>query len=89
MFDDSNIDQMRKASENLSNSCPVPVRNEVTSGSKLNQKGKSFCLFAVDLEKNSAMLIFIEATALLLVNLTSNPKLWIIPQNQKLDYSFC
>ena len=73
MFDDSNIDQMRKASENLSNSCPVIARNKATAGSKLDQKGKSFCLFAVLLEKkfNSncfATLISVKATALLLVN---------------------
>ena len=40
MLDDSNIDQLSMASENISNSCSLPVRNEETGDAKVDQKGK-------------------------------------------------
>ena len=40
MFDDCNMDELENASENLSKSYSVPIRNEKTTGSNLDQKGK-------------------------------------------------
>ena len=41
IFDDSKIDQMLKASETLSTSRTVPVRNDETADTKLDQEGKN------------------------------------------------